>query len=99
MTVNNVSYITNPITQPIKKGSVLKSPEKNEHVLPIITPKNNTSSSPMVLPKKQDHNLYESLAYDDPSPQQRSAVNEYIKVSHQQQREEITNTMSFHFIV
>jgi len=99
MSVNNVSYITNPITQPTKKSAVSKSPEKNEHVLPIITQTNNTPYSSLILSKKQDDHLYESLGYDDPSPQQRSAVNEYIKVSDQQQREEIIQSMSFHFIV
>ncbi|MCK5818359.1 MAG: hypothetical protein KAH18_03715 [Psychromonas sp.] len=99
MSVNNISPIKKPITPHLTKEPVLKTAEKNKDVLPLVTQKNNISTSSMQLPKNQDRSLYESLGYDDPSPQQRSAVNEYIKVSHQQQRDEISRTMGFHFSV
>lgn len=99
MSVNNISPIKKPITAHLTKDPVLKPAEKNKDLVPLITQKNNISVSSMQLPKNKDRSLYESLGYDDPSPQQRSAVNEYVKVSQQQQRDEISKTMGFHFSV
>ena len=101
MPVNNITSISTPITQSLKKGAVEKASAgiSETQALPKIKSKNNAALFSMILSDKQDHSLYESLGYDQPLPKQRNAVNEYVKTANQQQRDQIIESMSFHFVV
>lgn len=101
MPITNVTSINTTITQGLKKGTAVKGVEKfsDDQALPKIEKKSDSNMFSMILSEKQDHSLYESLGYDNPLPKQRSAVNEYVKTANQQQRDQIIESMGFHFVV
>jgi hypothetical protein len=69
-----------------------------------VTKKAKSADFSMVMLDKQKNELYEKLdhtklGYDNPQPKQQKALNEYFKVSAQQKRDQIIESMSFHYVV
>ena len=95
---NNTNFILQPVN--VGKTSVTKKPsETNVSELAPVVQKNKSAPSSMVLSKRQKDNLEETLGYDKPGHKERGALDIYHQVSTQKQREEIIDSMSFHFVV
>lgn len=95
---NNTSLPTNPI--PIGKSTVARNPtvSSNTDIAPV-TKKAKSADFSMVLSQKQKDSIDQTLGYDQPSFKQRGALDAYQQVSVQEKREEIIDSMSFHFVV
>jgi hypothetical protein len=100
MSINNNIAITN---SPIKTGnsSQLKKNDKTSEtneVTSIAKPAIPNQFS-LVLSKQQEDSINDSLGYDQPSGKQRNALDAYRDVAMQEKRDEIIDSMSFHFVV
>lgn len=95
---NNTSLPTNPI--PIGKSTTARKPavSANTDIAPVAK-KAKSADFSMVLSQKQKESIDQTLGYDEPSFKQRGALDAYQQVSVQQKREEIIDSMSFHFVV
>jgi len=99
--VNNTGFVNKPLnSNNINKTTAPKSADAtNVSELSPVEEKTTSEQFSMVLSDKQKESLHESLGYDQPSAQQRGAVNSYTQVANQEQRESIMESMSFHFVV
>ena len=92
--MTNVPINTGNLSQ-VKKNE--KSSEINE-VTPVEK-KSNPNEFSLVLSTQQQESINDSLGYDQPSARDRGALESYNEVANQQKRDEIIDSMSFHFVV
>jgi len=93
---------TNVMTAPINTGKVAilkKIPQASVSEIVPVTKKAKAADFSMVLSEKQKDALDNGLGYDQPNFKQRGALDAYQKVSVQEQRDAIVESMSFHFVV
>lgn len=95
---NNTSLVTQTINT--GKTTIAKQslPTSISEVAPV-TKKNKSADFSMILSDKQKDSIHQSLGYDKPSFKQRGALDAYQQVAAQEKREEIMDSMSFHFVV
>ena len=95
---NNTTLVTKPIN--IGKTAIAqKSSPANISDIAPVTKKAKSSDFSMVLSEKQKDSLEKTLGYDQPGFKQRGALDAYQQVATQEKRDEIINSMSFHFVV
>ena len=92
--MTNVPINTGKLSQ-VKRNE--KAPEVNE-VTPVVK-KANPNEFSLVLSTQQEESLNDTLGYDKPSAKDRGALDKYDEVANQQKRDEIIESMSFHFVV
>lgn len=99
--VNNTGFVNKPLntTTVNKSASSTNVGTANVSEVAPVVKKAKPEQFSMVLSEKQKDSLHESLGYDQPSHKQRGAVNSYMQVAAQEKRDEIMETMSFHFVV
>lgn len=100
MTINNNVAMTNV---PINTGK-LSQVKKNENTSEVnevksVEKKSNPNEFSLVLSTQQQESLNDSLGYDQPNAKGRGALESYYEVANQQKRDEIIDSMSFHFVV
>jgi len=103
MTIHNNIAMTNT---PIKTGNVSQV-KKNENTSPVNevakTTENGGSdesrSFSLVLSPQQEQTINDTINYDQPSAKSRSAIGAYQDVAIQEKRDQIIDSMSFHFVV
>ena len=91
---------------PINKGNV-SSIKKNEQAAEIakIRPvsekekENEKTDFSLVLSEELQQTINNTLGYDQPSAKERGAVEAYQQVATQEKREQVLESMSFHFVV
>lgn len=88
---------------PIKSGHVSQI-KKNENTplvsdVSSISEESESNSFSLVLSSQQEQAINDTLGYDQPSAKDRGAIDAYRQVAVQEQREQIMNSMSFHFVV
>lgn len=99
--VNNSLHTSVLVNKPSPNAALEKSSTGNAQSTKQVAQATAVSAnSPsgtfsMVLSETQK----ETLGYDQPNPQQRGAVQAYQRIATQQQRDEIIDSMSFHFVV
>ena len=96
---NNVAMNNQPINtgklSQVKKNE--KATEVNE-IVPVVK-KESPNKFSLVLTKQQEESLNDTLGYDQPSAKDRGSLDIYLEVANQQKRDEIIESMSFHFVV
>lgn len=96
---NNVAMTNIPINtgnlSQVKKNE--KPTEVNE-ISPVVK-KTNPNEFSLVLSTQQEESLNDTLGYDRPSARDRGALDKYFEVANQEKRDEIIESMSFHFVV
>ena len=100
MAINNNIAMTNV---PINTGK-LSQVKKNENAAEIneVTPvveKAIPNEFSLVLSAQQEESLNDTLGYDQPSGKERGALEKYFEVANQAKRDQIIESMSFHFVV
>lgn len=83
--------------QPSNDFKKITSAPKSE--LAPIGKKSPSSQFSKELSDTQKDTLYQTLGYDQPSYKQQGALNAYLQISTQQKRDEIMESMGFHFVV
>jgi len=96
---NNTNLTTPPINHSRKVASLKNAPLTTGGEIVPISKKAKSADFSMVLSEKQKDALDNGLGYDKPDFKQRSALESYQKVSTQAKRDEIIESMSFHFVV
>lgn len=99
MPINNVSMHNIPIN----KGNVsqVKKSEQSQNVSEItpISAKTDSADFSLVLSQQQQDTINDTIGYDQPSAKERGAVDAYQQVATQEKREQVIESMSFHFVV
>jgi len=90
----NIPLNTGNVSQ-VKKSD--KTSDVNE--IPVVSKKTNPDEFSLVLSTQQQQSLNDSLGYDQPSSKERDALDAYRDVAMQEKRDQIIESMSFHFVV
>lgn len=96
---NNVAMTNVPINT--GKLSQVKRNDKPAEVneVPPVVEKTIPNEFSLVLSAQQEETLNDTLGYDQPSAKERGALDKYYEVANQEKRDEIIESMSFHFVV
>ena len=100
MAINNNLAMTNI---PINTGNVSQV-RKNENTPPIseissVSKKADSNEFSLVLSSEQQQSINDTLGYDQPSAKGRGALDAYKQVATQEKRDQIIDSMGFHFVV
>ncbi|AGH81429.1 hypothetical protein PCNPT3_07455 [Psychromonas sp. CNPT3] len=98
----NVINPTTTLFKPLKSQpshDVKKATPAMQSELAPVAKKTPSATFSMVLSEKQKDTLHQSLGYDKPGHKQKGAVNAYLQIASQQKRDEIMESMGFHFVV
>lgn len=95
---NNTTLVTNTVNTGKMAITKKSSPASANEVAPV-TKKAKSADFSMILSDKQKDSIHQTLGYDNPTAKQRGALDAYQQVAVQEKREEIINSMSFHFVV
>lgn len=90
---HNIPVNTGNLAQ-LKKSD---KPSPVQDIVPIKT-KEDTQFS-LVLSEQQEQSINDTLGYDQPSAKDRGALDAYRQVSTQEKRDQLIDSMSFHFVV
>ncbi|MDA7746838.1 hypothetical protein N8878_05845 [Psychromonas sp.] len=102
---NNVTMTNSPIRtgnlSQVKKNE--QTSDNNSSISSVnnkasVEKSDNTTFS-MVLSKQQQDTINDTIGYDQPSAKERGAVDAYRQVATQEKREQVMDSMSFHFVV
>ncbi|MEG3753465.1 hypothetical protein [Psychromonas arctica] len=97
LATNNIPINTGNVSQ-IKKSD---KPSSAQDIAPVnvkVTAKEDTQFS-LVLSEQQEQSINDTLGYDQPSAKDRDALDAYRQVSTQEKRDQLIESMSFHFVV
>jgi uncharacterized FAD-dependent dehydrogenase len=86
----NVSQVRKNDTAPTVNGVV--SATENDV-------SNESGSFSLVLTAQQEQTINDTIGYDQPSAKSRTAIDAYQDVAIQEKRDQIIDSMSFHFVV
>ena len=92
--MTNIPINTGNVSQ-VKKND--NTPSVSE-VTPVTKKPENTEFS-LVLSSQQEESINDTLGYDQPSAKGRGALGAYQQVATQERREQLIESMSFHFVV
>ena len=88
---------------PINKGNVsqVKKNESAQIVSEIspVTQKSTPDDFSLVLSQQQQDSINDTIGYDQPSAKERGAVDAYHQIATQEKRDQVIDSMSFHFVV
>lgn len=88
---------------PINTGNVsqVKKNDNAPHVSEIspVTKKADSTEFSLVLSSQQEESINDTLGYDQPSAKGRGALDAYQQVATQERRDQLIESMSFHFVV
>lgn len=88
---------------PINSGNVTQikknDNKSNVDALATVQEKVTNSEFSLVLSSQQQENINDTIGYDQPTAKDRGALDAYKQVATQQKRDEIIDSMSFHFVV
>lgn len=93
LATNNIPINTGNVSQ-VKKSD---KPSPTADITPVSA-KENTQFS-LVLSEQQAQSINDTLGYDQPSSKDRDALDAYRQVATQEKRDELIDSMSFHFVV
>jgi len=100
MAISNNISMTNI---PINSGNVTQikknDNKSNVDALATVQEKVTNSEFSLVLSSQQQENINDTIGYDQPTAKDRGALDAYKQVATQQKRDEIIDSMSFHFVV
>lgn len=88
---------------PINKGNVTQV-KKTEHAQVVseatsVREEANSVDFSLVLSQQQQDSINDTIGYDQPTAKERGAVDAYKQVATQEKREQVMESMSFHFVV
>lgn len=88
---------------PLNKGN-LSQVKKNEQtqIISEISPvseKTDSADFSLVLSEQQKETINNTIGYDQPTAQERGAVDAYHQIATQEKRDQVIESMSFHFVV
>ena len=88
---------------PLNTGNVsqIKKNESSQQVSEVasVTKKSDTTEFSLVLSSQQEQSINDTLGYDQPSAKDRGALDAYQQVATQEKRDQLIESMSFHFVV
>lgn len=88
---------------PLNTGNVsqIKKNENSQQVSEVasVTKKSDTTEFSLVLSSQQEQSINDTLGYDQPSAKDRGALDAYQQVATQEKRDQLIESMSFHFVV
>jgi len=96
---NNVAMTNSPINT--GKLSQVKKDDNTPPVSEIspVSKKTDSTAFSLVLSTEQQESINDTIGYDQPSAKERGALDAYHQVATQQKREQVIDSMSFHFVV
>jgi len=100
MAINNNVAMTNV---PINSGNVSQV-RKNDKTPPVseispVSEKTGSTQFTLVLSSEQQQSINDTIGYDQPSAKERGALDAYYQVATQEKRDQVIDSMSFHFVV
>jgi len=88
---------------PLNTGNVsqIKKNENSQQISEVapVTKKSDTTEFSLVLSSQQEQSINDTLGYDQPSAKDRGALDTYKQVATQEKRDQLIESMSFHFVV
>lgn len=88
---------------PLNTGNVsqIKKNENSQQISEVapVTKKSDTTEFSLVLSSQQEQSINDTLGYDQPSAKDRGALDAYQQVATQEKRDQLIESMSFHFVV
>ena len=93
LATNNIPINTGNMSQ-VKKND---KPSSSQEIVPVTTIEQKQFS--LALSEQQEQSINDTLGYDQPSAKDQDALNAYREVSIQEKRDQLTDSMSFHFVV